>query len=129
MRSVSGGKILGTHGMCWLLVEPFMKKSRFLLFAAVALLGMVVVNPAFAGSKKKASPPPVQHPPVISSVTATSITVADDKVTKTLTITQFTEINVNGRRGTVTDLKPGMTVSITLDTDPSRARRINATGK
>lgn len=90
---------------------------------------MAVVTPAFAGSKKKASPPPVQHPPVISSVTATSITVVDDKLTKTLSITQFTEINVNGRKAAVSDLKPGMTVSVTLDTDPSRARRINATGK
>jgi hypothetical protein len=55
--------------------------------------------------------------------------VVDDKVTKTLTITQFTEINVNGRKAVVADLKPGMTVSVTLDTDPSRASRINATGK
>ena len=89
----------------------------------------MVSTPAFAGSKKKASPPPVQHPPVISSVTANSISVVDDKVTKTLTITQFTEINVNGRKAAVADLKPGMTVSITLDTDPSRVSRINATGK
>ena len=62
-------------------------------------------------------------------MTANSISVVDDKVTKTLTITQFTEINVKGRRATVADLKPGMTVSITLDTDPSRVSRINATGK
>jgi hypothetical protein len=90
---------------------------------------MVLVTPAFAGSKKKASPPPVQHPPIISSVSATSITVVDDKVTKTLILTQFTEINVNGRKATATDLKPGMTVSVTLATDPSRASRINATSK
>lgn len=105
-----------------------MKKSLSILFIS-ALLGMVLVSPAFAGSKKKAAPPPEQHPPVISSVTPTSITVVDDKVTKTLTITQFTEINVNGQKATVVNLKPKMIVSITLDTDPSRARRINATGK
>lgn len=105
-----------------------MKRPSFLLLVIAVLLGMVAVSPSFAGSRKKASAP-VQHPPVISSVTATSITVADDKVTKTLTITQFTEINVNGRKAVVADLKPGMTVSVTLDTDPSRASRINATGK
>ncbi len=107
-----------------------MKRPSFLLLVIAVLLGLVAVSPAFAGSRKKASAPaPVQHPLVISSVTATSITVADDKVTKTLTITQFTEINVNGRKAVVADLKPGMTVSVTLDTDPSRASRINATGK
>ena len=104
------------------------QRSSSILLVIAALLGMIS-TPAFAGSKKKASPPPVQHPPVISSVTANSISVVDDKVTKTLTITQFTEINVNGRRANVTDLKPGMTVSITLGTDPSQASRINATGK
>jgi hypothetical protein len=105
-----------------------MKKSLSLLFVVSVLLGMLLGSPVFGASKKKA-PPPVQHNPVISSVTATSITVTEDKVSKTFTITQFTEINVNGRKATVADLKPGMTVSVTLDTDPSRASRINATGK
>ena len=105
-----------------------MKNPRLLVLGSL-LVGIVLASPAFAGSKKKASPPSVQHPPAISSVTATSITIADAKVTKTLTITQFTEINVNGRKATAADLKPGMTVSVTLDTDPSRANRINATGK
>lgn len=67
--------------------------------------------------------------PTITAVTASSLTVKEEKVMKTLTITQFTEINVNGRRATVAELKPGMTVSITLGTDPSKASRINATGK
>ena len=106
-----------------------MKKSLSLLFVVSVLLGMLLGSPAFGASKKKASPPPVYQPPVISSVTATSITVAEDKASKTFTITQFTEINVNGQRATVADLKPGMTVSITMGTDATRASRINATGK
>ena len=106
-----------------------MKKSRFFSFVVSVLLGMVLVIPAFAGSKKKAAPPPVHQPPVISSVTANSVTVTEDKVSRTLAITAFTEINVNGRRATITDLKPGMTVSITLGAGANLASRINATGK
>jgi hypothetical protein len=105
------------------------KKSLSLLFIVSALLGMVLVSPTLAGSKKKAAPPPVQHHPVISSVTANSITVTEDKITKTLTINQFTEITVNGQRATAAELKPGMTVNVTLGTDATKASRINATGK
>jgi hypothetical protein len=61
-------------------------------------------------------------------VTGSSITVAEANATKTLTITQFTEIVVNGQKASVGDLKAGMKVSITLGTDPTRASRINATG-
>ena len=46
-----------------------------------------------------------------------------------LGITQFTEITVNGRKATAAELKPGMTVNVTLGTDPSKASRINATEK
>jgi hypothetical protein len=92
------------------------------------LLGLLTISPAFAASKKK-TPPPLIKVPTISSVTATSITIAEDKITKTLTINQFTEINVNGQRATVADLKPGMAANVTLGTDPSKASRINATGK
>jgi hypothetical protein len=66
--------------------------------------------------------------PVIASVTPTAITVTEAKATKTYTVTQFTEITVNGQRATVADLKPGMTVNVTLGTDASRASRINASG-
>jgi hypothetical protein len=105
-----------------------MKKSPVIL-PLVILLGLLTVSPAFGASKKKASPPPQSKAPTISSVTANSVTVTEDKGTKTLTITQFTEITVNGQRATAADLKPGMTVSVTLGTDPSKASRINATGK
>lgn len=103
-----------------------MTKLRFLLLAV--FLGTLAPNPAFAASKKKPTPPPVQGP-VIASVTATSITISEGKTAKTLIITQFTEITVNGIRATAAELKPGMNVSVTLGTDPTKAGRINATGK
>jgi len=104
-------------------------KSRCLLFVVYALFGMVLVGPTFGASKKKPSPPPQQKGPVISSVGANSITVTEATGTKTLTITQFTEITVNGQKATIADLKSGMKVNITLGTDPTRASRIAASGK
>jgi hypothetical protein len=105
-----------------------MKKFRFMFSVVAILLGLLPISPAFGASKKK-SPPPQHQAPVISSVSANSITVAEEKTVRTFTITLFTEINVNGQKATVTDLKPGMTVSITMGTDPAKASRINATGK
>ena len=106
-----------------------MRKPHLLLFIATALLGIVISNSAFGGGKKKATLPPMSRSPVISSVSANAVTVTEEKATKTFTISQFTEINVNGQRATIADLKPGMIVSVTLGTDPSHASRINATGK
>jgi len=106
-----------------------MKKLHLLSPVFAVLLGLLAVSPAFAASKKKASPPPLIKSPTISSVTATSITIMEEKIAKTLTITQFTEINVNGQRATSAALKPGMTVTVTLGTDPTKASRINASGK
>jgi hypothetical protein len=99
-----------------------------LLLPLVVLLGMLTMTPAFAASKKKPTPAPVVLP-MIASVTATSVTISEKNVSRTFTINQFTEINVNGRRGTVADLKPGMTASITIGTDSSKLARINATSK
>lgn len=104
-----------------------MKKSGFLLSVLFVLLGILAMSASFGASKKKPTSP--QHHPVISSVSANSITVTEGKVAKTLTLTQFTEITVNGQKATIAELKPGMTVSVTLGTDPTRASRVNATGK
>jgi hypothetical protein len=93
------------------------------------VIGSLTVGPAFGASKKKAAPPPVVKAPTIASATATSITVAEEKATKTLTINQFTEIIVNGQKASAAQLKPGMIVNISLGTDPTVASRINATGK
>ena len=103
-----------------------MKRISYLL-PALALF-LLMASPAFGASKKKPSPTPSQAP-TIESVTATSITVKEATTTKTLAITQFTEITVNGQRATAAELKSGMTVNITLGTDPSKASRIHASGK
>ena len=91
------------------------------------LLTVSVIGPAFGkGKKKKATA--AYHRPVISSVTANTVTMSDQQTTRTFTVSQFTEINLNGQRATIVDLKPGMTVNITIGTDPTRASRINAEG-
>jgi hypothetical protein len=103
-----------------------MKNHR--LLALITICGLLGVNAASGASKKKPVPPPVQAP-VISSVTATSVTVTEGKTAKTFAITQFTEITVNGQKATAAELKPGMAATVTLGTDPSKASRIAATGK
>jgi hypothetical protein len=103
-----------------------MARLRLLLFAV--LFGTLTLGPALGASKKKPEAPLIQGP-IIASVTATSITISEGKTAKTLIITQFTEITVNGIKASAAELKPGMNVSITLGTDSSKASRINATGK
>jgi hypothetical protein len=98
------------------------------LFIAISVLLVALATPVFAGSKKKKTTPTQYQAPVISSVTGNTITVSEEKTTRTFIITQFTEINVNGQRAAVADLKPGMTVSVTIGIDPTRASRVVATG-
>jgi len=99
------------------------------IFIVLVSFGILLAPDVFAGSKKKPTPPPMIQAPTIAAVTADSITVKEAQTTKTLGITQFTEINVNGRKATVAELKPGMTVNVTIGTDATKASRINATGK
>ena len=102
-----------------------MKNIRFAVVSA--LLAFIAATPAFGKSKKKkTSPAPAYHQPVISSVNGNAVTVSDEKGSRTFTITQFTEINVNNQRSTVADLKPGMNVNVTIGMDRSQASRINA---
>jgi hypothetical protein len=103
-----------------------MARPRFLLMTV--FLGTLALSLVFGASKKKPEAPLIQGP-VIASITATSITISEGKTARTLIITQFTEITVNGIRATAAELKPGMNVSVTLGTDPTKAGRINATGK
>jgi hypothetical protein len=105
-----------------------MKKVFLALFGISALIVLMTPTSGFGGSKKKATPPPQPSPRIISGVTGNTVTVSDDKATKTFTITQFTEIYVNGQRGTAAELKPGMVVSVTIGMDPTRAGRIDASG-
>jgi hypothetical protein len=103
-----------------------MKKLSISL-SAFALLLVILIPFSTFGKGKKATPPE-HHETVIASVTANSITITEDKATKTFTVTQFTEVTVNGQRATLADLKPGMVVSVTL-MDASRLSRITATSK
>jgi hypothetical protein len=74
------------------------------LFVVVSfLLILITASPAFAGARKKKATPAQYQAPVISSVTGNTITVSDEKTTRTFIITQFTEINVNGQRAGVAD--------------------------
>jgi hypothetical protein len=92
------------------------------------LLVASATPPAVAGSKKKKATPTQYQAPVIANVTGNTITVNEEKTARTFIITQFTEINLNGQRAAFADLKPGMTVNVTIGVDPTRASRINATG-
>jgi hypothetical protein len=103
-----------------------MMKNRLLVVVWV-LLAAIAFSPAFGKSRKKKATPAYQAP-VIASVTANAITVTEQKTARTFTVTQFTEITVNGQRASIADLKPGMTVNVTLGMDPTRASRIVATG-
>lgn len=106
-----------------------MKRSAVSRLVVCALLVAVTIAPAFGGGRKKSASPAPQHETVISSVGPDTVTVSDNKTTKTLTVTRFTEINVNGRKATIADLKPRMKVNVTLGTDPTVASRISAAGK
>lgn len=100
-----------------------------LLVVVWILLAAIAFAPAFGKSrKKKATSAHAYQQPAISSVTGNAITVSEQKTARTFTVTQFTEITVNGQRASIADLKPGMTVNVTIAVDPSRAARINATG-
>jgi len=105
-----------------------MKKSSFASLVTFAVLAIVTLTDAFGAGRKKKATPPKTHGTVIATVTGNSITVTEEKTARTFTITQFTEINVNGQRATIADLKPGMTVTVTLGMDPSHASRVNASG-
>ncbi len=99
-----------------------MKKFTLQLCALPALCVLLTAAPALAKKPKE----PDHLPTVISSVSADSITIREDKVMKTFAITQFTEITVKGQRAKLADLQPGMSVSITLGTDATKASRISA---
>jgi hypothetical protein len=102
-----------------------MRKS--LLVVVWILLAVIALAPAFGKGRKTKATQAYQQP-VIASVTGNAITVSEQKTARTFTVTQFTEISVNGQRASIADLKPGMTVNVTIGVDPSRAARINATG-
>lgn len=82
-------------------------------------------EPALAARKKKEAASSI-HPTVIASVSPSSITITEANVNKTFAITQFTEITLKGQPAKLSDLQPGMSVSVGLSTDPNKLSRINA---
>jgi len=105
-----------------------MKRFIVSVVFTCALIQILVPDPGLAAGRKKKVSPPEQHDPVISNVTANSITVTKQQETRTFIVTLFTEINVNGQKGTIGDLKSGMKVNVTIGVDPTRAGRIVASG-
>ncbi len=103
-----------------------MNRNSILRPLACAIILIFSAAPAFSGGpKKKATPIPVINT-TISSVSADSISISQGNVSKTFTITRFTEITSGGQKVTAADLRPGMTVSVTMGTDPKVAGRIAA---
>ena len=104
-----------------------MKTARWLSVVVCTVISLSMVIPGMAKPRKKATPPPV-HETVISSVSGNTITITDEKTAKTVTVTPFTEVVINGQKSTVNDLRPGMVVSLTLSS-PTQASRIVATSR
>ena len=104
-----------------------MRRLSLLTAVIFALTILTSVSPVLAKGRKKATPPPV-HETVISSVSGNTVTITDDKTAKTVTVTPFTEVIINGQKSKLDDLKPGMAVSLTLSS-PTQASRITATSK
>ena len=105
-----------------------MKRLAICVVFTCTLIQIFAPDPGFAADRKKKVSPAEQHDFVISNVTANSITVTNQKETRTFIVTPFTEINVNGQKGTIADLKSGMRVNVTIGVDPTRAGRIVASG-
>ncbi len=101
-----------------------MKTSLRLLLTLALALGLSASTGAAARKKKK--PEPERQYTTISSVTPDSITISENKVTKTFSIDQFTEILIKGQKSAVAALQPGMLVTITIGSDGVRAARIHA---
>ncbi len=92
------------------------------VFGLTCLLLSLLPTAEAKGKKKEAAP----QGTVIASVTPESITISGSNLSKTYAITRFTEILVKGQRAALTDLQPGMLVSVTQGSDPTNAARINA---
>jgi len=105
-----------------------MKKYSALLFVASLVLTILTANTATAADKKKKSKKPVEPTgSFIASVSGSAVAITTGTATKTLLISQFTEVKVNGQKATALDLKPGMRVTeMALGADPTVASRINA---
>ena len=106
-----------------------MKRLSATLFIAVTVVALSVAAPAHAADKKKAKKPAEPTTSSISAINGNTVDITTGTTTKSLKVTQFTEVRLNGQKGSAADLKPGMVVTeIVLGADPSVASRINASG-
>ncbi len=102
---------------------------NLILGLAVLLLVFTTSDIAFAKGSggKKAASSPAPHHTTIAMINANSITVKEPTGTRTLTITQFTQITFKGQLARFDALvEPGMRVAIGAGTDPTVAERIDA---
>lgn len=103
---------------------PSLRLAAILLIAV--LLGAIPANGADKKKKKEALEPVIS---TIAAVNGNMVDITTGTATKTLKVSQFTEVRVNGQKGSAADVKPGMTVSeVVLGADPSVASRINVAG-
>jgi hypothetical protein len=108
------------------------------VFCILTVFTLPTLQAGRTSIKPRATPPPTHLESVVSAVTATSVTatarIVTDKgkvlseTSRAYVVTPFTEITVNGQKGTIADLKPGMAINVTIGTDPARAGRIDANG-
>ncbi|MEA3188536.1 MAG: hypothetical protein QOD99_2366 [Chthoniobacter sp.] len=101
-----------------------MKKFPILIVILLAMLAIIDPTSAVAGDKKKKKP---EHfDPLISSVSAESITITKGDATKTFKISPQTQIQVRGQRATAADLQTGMMANVTVGMQSDVAGNINA---
>ncbi len=108
-------------------------RARFLFLFVFALTFVVPFTRVQAGGRRAPREPfkPVYN--AITSVDATAHTLSystvngkGTAVSKTFKLTDKTEIEVNGQKGTVADLKSGMQVSVDPGMDETVAERVSA---
>jgi hypothetical protein len=99
--------------------------SAALLFSVTFCLA----TPGYAADKKKAKKSPEPTTSSIAAINGNMVDITTGPTTKSLKVTQFTEVRLNGQKGSAADLKPGMVVTeVVLGADPSVASRINVSG-
>ena len=104
-----------------------MKKISILALALATLAFVMQAGVQAANNNPRPTPKKTPHIyTTIESVDANSITVKGPKGTTNYKITADTQITFKGSTVKVTDLKPGMRVSVTAGMDATVAERINA---
>ena len=104
------------------------RRSAHVAVASIilALVSAVSVHAADKKKAKKTSEPVVN---IIAAIDGNTIDITTGTATRSLKITQFTEVRLNGQKASAADLKPGMIVTdVALGADPTVASRLNASG-